>query len=378
MNLIDPRTVVILSGAMCGLMCLVYYSLRRKYPASIQGLSEWSLAMLLFCIGDALFAARGALPDVLSIPCSILLIHLGLYIALVGTQRLFGVPPRHSPYVLLLALVFAGEVWFLLVQPSFAARLRISNLAMATLFGLHARVILQQPVKSFGNVLTAGVLCLATLIQLLRFASSFALEPDSNLLNTSPQNLAYLIGFALSGLLFSISSILMTSERLLAELEQLAIHDPLTNALTRRHMQQLCEGELSRCLRHGQSMALLMMDLDHFKHINDLYGHQTGDRVLVAFVGKINASLRQQDQLGRFGGEEFVALLPQTSQAEAERVAQRICEACAVADALPVCTVSVGISTNQGASDSFEAMLSRADAAMYRAKANGRNQVAVG
>jgi type IV secretory pathway TrbD component len=58
MNLIDPRTVVILSGAMCGLMCLVYYSLRRKYPASIQGLSEWSLAMLLFCIGDALELIR--------------------------------------------------------------------------------------------------------------------------------------------------------------------------------------------------------------------------------------------------------------------------------------------------------------------------------
>ena len=377
MNLIDPRTVIILSGSMSGLMALVFYILQRKYPTSIQGLGDWSVAMLIFCVGGSLFAARGSLPDVLSIPFSVFLLLLGLYIGYRGTQRFFGVAPRPAPFAVLLLLALVLELWFTVVEPSYQGRLRTSNIAMAILFAQHARFILQQPARTFGNMMTAGVLGITAVIQLMRFVTTFTEQPDYNTLSTSPQNLVYITSFAFAILLFSISAILMTTERLLTEMEQLAIHDPLTNALTRRHMHKLCDSELSRCKRHGHSMALLMMDLDHFKRINDLYGHQQGDLVLVAFVGKINASLRQQDQLGRFGGEEFLALLPQTSQQEAEMVAQRICESCAQSLDLPVCTVSIGIATNAHAADSFDSILARADAALYQAKANGRNRIAL-
>jgi diguanylate cyclase (GGDEF)-like protein len=118
-----------------------------------------------------------------------------------------------------------------------------------------------------------------------------------------------------------------------------------------------------------------MMDLDHFKAINDSYGHQTGDRVLVNFVAKVKTMLRQPDQLGRFGGEEFMALLPETSLEEAVLVAERIRAACALADSGPSCTVSIGITTHQQDTDTVDTLLARADAALYRAKTNGRNRV---
>ena len=118
-----------------------------------------------------------------------------------------------------------------------------------------------------------------------------------------------------------------------------------------------------------------MMDLDHFKTVNDNYGHQAGDRVLVSFVAQVNALLRGPDQLGRFGGEEFMALLPDTSLDEAISVAERIRAACKLVGNEPSCTVSIGITTNRQDTDTLDTLLARADAAMYRAKANGRNRV---
>lgn len=125
-------------------------------------------------------------------------------------------------------------------------------------------------------------------------------------------------------------------------------------------------------------LAFLLIDLDNFKAVNDTHGHQVGDQVLVNFVVKVRANLRLPDQLGRYGGEEFLVLLPETSQDEALMVANRIREACTVQDRTPVCTVSIGVATNKGAADAVDAMLARADAALYLAKANGRDRVETG
>ncbi len=104
----------------------------------------------------------------------------------------------------------------------------------------------------------------------------------------------------------------------------MAGHDSLTGALTRRALIEACDLELERSRRNHQSMSLLMIDLDHFKAINDTHGHPVGDRVLVDFVARVKSLLRLPDRLGRFGGEEFVALLPETSLDEARVVAERL------------------------------------------------------
>jgi diguanylate cyclase (GGDEF)-like protein len=122
-------------------------------------------------------------------------------------------------------------------------------------------------------------------------------------------------------------------------------------------------------------MALLIMDLDQFKAINDAHGHQRGDRVLIDFVAKANGLLRRADQMARFGGEEFVALLPETTLEEAQAVAERIRAASAQPGKEPACTVSIGVTTNHTTGDNVDSLIARADAAMYRAKAKGRNRV---
>ena len=117
------------------------------------------------------------------------------------------------------------------------------------------------------------------------------------------------------------------------------------------------------------------MDLDHFKRINDTYGHQAGDKALVDFVERVNTHLRSQDQMGRLGGEEFVLLLPETSADEAWVVAERIRESSAQSSDGVRYTVSMGIATLREQDHTVQDLLARADEALYRAKGNGRNRI---
>lgn len=372
---IDPRTVILLAGVMSGLMSLVLYALKRSYPASIRGLGEWSAALLLVFVGTALAAGHGKLPDVVSISIGRLLLVSGLYLTYVGSQRFFGVTPRVLPWMALITAVTLVQMWFTFVEPSYRVRLASANVLSGYLFAVHARLVLKQGPLTFSKMLTGGVLALMSVIQFTRLATSFIWPVGDGIFETSPHHLIYVASLVFCILLLSISTVLMATDRLRGRLEHMATHDSLTNALTRRHMNEACQQELERCRRHGRSMALLMMDLDHFKAINDTYGHQTGDQVLINFVAKVNALLRRPDQLGRFGGEEFIALLPETSLEEAVAVAERIREVCAVPNQGPSCTVSIGVATNHNDTDTIDKLLARADAAMYRAKDKGRNRV---
>lgn len=127
--------------------------------------------------------------------------------------------------------------------------------------------------------------------------------------------------------------------------------------------------------RKGRTMSLLMLDLDHFKAINDSHGHLTGDRVLVKFVAHVTALLRRPDRFGRFGGEEFIALLPETAMEEARNVAERIRADIASTNDQPWCTVSIGAAASTADDATVDALLARADGALYAAKSAGRNCV---
>jgi len=377
MSAIDPRTVLLLTGIMGGLMSLVLYSLKRNYPASIEGLGDWSAALLLLFAGGLLVAGRGKLPNLVSISVSSFLLWSGLYLAYVGSQRFFGAKPRIAPWMAMITGLALVQLWFSVVEPSYHMRLVLTTVVTACLSGVHAWLVFRQGSITFSRGLAVGVLLFLFGAQLMRLVTSFSapFPLNAEFFDTSALQLTYITSFAFSVLLFSISAVLMATDRLRIELEHLANHDSLTNALTRRHMDDACRSELERCRRHGRSMALLIMDLDHFKEVNDTYGHQAGDQALINFVARVNALLRAPDQLGRFGGEEFVALLPDTSLDEAISVAERIRDACTLAGQAPAFTVSIGVTTNQKDNDTVDKLLARADTALYRAKAAGRNRV---
>lgn len=167
------------------------------------------------------------------------------------------------------------------------------------------------------------------------------------------------------------------------ELERQAHSDFLTGLSNRRHFMELAETELARSLRFEKALSVLMLDIDHFKAVNDTHGHKTGDIVLQSFARTLRHTLREIDIIERLGGEEFAAILPETDGESAGEAAERLRQAVAgkavqteASDPLQI-TVSIGIATRVGASDNVEALLKRADKALYAAKNSGRNRVAI-
>lgn len=174
---------------------------------------------------------------------------------------------------------------------------------------------------------------------------------------------------------------LLKSRLLQRELHRLATTDSLTGLLNRRRMIEQGGAELLRVVRYGQPCALLMLDLDHFKSINDGYGHAAGDSILVTVSAAVGGLLRETDFFGRIGGEEFAILLPQTDRDGAINLAERLRGVVndirlGLPDGRVIgVTVSIGVTHLRDSDSRFEDALVRADAALYAAKAAGRNCV---
>jgi diguanylate cyclase (GGDEF)-like protein len=167
----------------------------------------------------------------------------------------------------------------------------------------------------------------------------------------------------------------------LAELEELASKDSLTGTSNRRHFMHLAALELDHARRMGRSFALLALDIDHFKRINDTWGHAAGDEALKAFTNACRQGLREYDILGRVGGEEFAVALPNTGLDGAKVIAERLRAAVEELVVRPAkgdlfdLTVSIGIAVLGEDDSSVSELLARADKALYTAKAMGRNRV---
>jgi diguanylate cyclase (GGDEF)-like protein len=176
---------------------------------------------------------------------------------------------------------------------------------------------------------------------------------------------------------------LRAGQRILTLQEQLRIeatHDALTGTLNRGAILNLLGKEAARAARHGSALGVLLLDLDHFKKVNDTFGHAVGDAVLKQVSRRLSIPLRRYDAVGRYGGEEFLAVLPQCDLEQAAEIAERVRVAVA---ATPVetsagdigVTVSIGAASTKEDPASIDELIQRADTALYKAKRLGRNRV---
>ncbi len=171
-----------------------------------------------------------------------------------------------------------------------------------------------------------------------------------------------------------------TSEK---ELDYLASHDALTGLYNRMRFEQLIKQEIKRAQRYKHSVSLFLIDIDHFKQINDTYGHRVGDRTLKSFSKLLVESIRSTDHAARYGGEEFIVLLPETDNSVAKELAERLQKKVSnhhfsteEIENLKF-TISIGVSSYPDSADTWEMLIHNSDSAMYTAKREGRNQVRV-
>jgi diguanylate cyclase (GGDEF)-like protein len=183
-------------------------------------------------------------------------------------------------------------------------------------------------------------------------------------------------------LLASHAVIALENSTLFSEVQELAITDSLTKVNNRRRFFDLAEQEFERSRRYNRPLSLIMLDIDHFKRVNDTYGHAAGDTVLEQLAQLCQKSLREVDVFARYGGEEFVILLPETTSIEAQLTAERIRQLVArtpieiTGDSLTI-TISFGIVELDKDCKNVEELLDRSDQAMYASKRNGRNRVSI-
>lgn len=160
-----------------------------------------------------------------------------------------------------------------------------------------------------------------------------------------------------------------------------AAHDPLTGLYNRNTLEQRLTDEVSRATRYNHTFSTFMLDIDHFKEVNDTYGHQTGDTVLCSIASLLEGAVRNSDYIARYGGEEFIVILPETTITKAEELAERLRNQ-VEAYSIPIgddkqlnLTISIGIATFPEHGQSWQALVEAADVAMYTAKREGRNKV---
>jgi diguanylate cyclase (GGDEF)-like protein len=170
-------------------------------------------------------------------------------------------------------------------------------------------------------------------------------------------------------------------KRALSEQTDLARTDYLTQVSNRRNFFQLAERELALGERHRHAVSIVLLDIDHFKAINDRFGHDLGDEVLKSAAKAMKESLRSTDTLARYGGEEFIVLLPYTDSSEAGQVAQHLRAAIAhcrvvAGSGIAEVTISAGVATARPG-ETIDALVRRADDALYAAKSTGRNRVVI-
>ena len=351
-----------------------------------DGLQYWAGGLLLSALAHALLLLYGRIPYLLSIVLGNVLLSSALTGFWLAARRFHGLA-LHWGRTLALIAAIALLMW--LFQHQFANRVVASGLTL----GLQAALVLSVLLRhhpfgpdqhSRGALLLIGGLGLIVLTMLMRASAAlfFSLDIASILQGNLVQTLTFMVSF-MATLVSSFGFVFMAKERADFANVRLANQDALTGAANRRAVLEALESELARAQRQRTPLALLMLDIDHFKRVNDQHGHLAGDQVLRHFVHVVRQRLRAQDFLGRYGGEEFLLLLPDTDLAGAQQLAQQLCQAVQAAPCdwqgqTIAVTVSVGIaSTGTSQQADGETLLQAADQALYRAKDKGRNRFEV-
>jgi len=378
---LDVRTlvvVIVVAYLAIGTLQLVLWRLQRKETALLL----WAVSQFSCGVGNLLIFLRGVAPDWLTIGVGNVAVTGGYLFMLAGLRR-FARFPVCWPLVWAPPL---GIGFLFIAAPPFAdnAAPRVVVLAILTslvcIIGLIDawRAQRQEPLV-LRRVLMAA-LGASLLWALVRAGFNLSLlRPADFMAPDQLQSLLLLAGLVVL-LFWNLSTLLMPTERQRNQLLRAARNDALTGLLNRGGFTVLAARQRERCRRENRPASVLLLDLDHFKRVNDRHGHPTGDRLLCAFAELLGASTRPGDLISRHGGEEFCAFLPNTDAAAAMRVAERIRAAFAQLTVpgpggLVSTTVSIGVAAVRLPDEATESALERADAALYAAKAGGRNAV---
>jgi diguanylate cyclase (GGDEF)-like protein len=378
--MVHTPTLLLINTLLFMTLALCLGSVARRDRS--DGLFHWGAALWVHSAAYVLFMLRGAISDWASVVLANALLAATFALMLEGLRRFYQMPPRHwldwTPVVVVL-------LGFALLLDNIQARVVFGTLMMGVqLVQVVGLVIRRGSINAGrGQYFLVGAFAVFGFMLLGRLLVSLLGEMDITTVKDSNhvQAATFMVA-SVTMVLASFGMVVMTRDQADARNRVLALQDELTGLSNRRAIQQLLNQQIAAARRGDRTLALLMIDVDHFKRINDTYGHLSGDQALRDVAACLHGRLRAQDIMGRWGGEEFIAILPDTDEAgalalaEALRVATQQGRFVAL-DGQPIAiTISIGVHLlERGPAGEGDTMIGAADRALYLAKERGRNRV---
>jgi diguanylate cyclase (GGDEF)-like protein len=381
--LLDIRTMIAVAAGLGLLMALSLRYVLRDYPAMLgPSMREWMLGIGVQAVSWVLVAVRNLIPDFFTVVIANALLSIGYALLVDAVRRFVGRRSGHTAIYALVAASICVQIFFTYEVPSTRVRILLGSSLFAALLPFALRPLLDsyRVSRRRSYLLTAAAFAALFGIMLVRLVSeSLDTRGLRDAFFSTPMQAIVFGSLAFFPAIATLGFVLMCSARLYQELERQATVDALTGINNRRTLGDLAARSIAAAQRHARGLAVLLIDADHFKRINDAYGHAVGDEALQRIAATLQCTLRTEDLLGRLGGEEFAVVMPDADEAAACAGAERLRHAMeqvqfSTQHGAVALRISIGVSM-VGPGDDFASLLRRADQAMYTAKRSGRNRV---
>ncbi len=376
--LIDSRTLFAPIIAECLALFLATGLLAYRSESNRSGLGWLAAALGLMACAFGLIALRGIVHPLLSVWFANICIAAA---TTMGTLAIASFQKLHLPAALIWGPALVIAVSFLLFLNDITIRLSVATLVHVVQNAFTMSLIwkARQRIPGVGKYLVLGGTLINSSVLVLRVLSSLAgLDAIHEITDsTVSQGIVYFSIFITLNL-SPVGYILMDKETDDQRYRHLALRDRLTQCWNRAYLEQTALAEMERFKRYGSPIAMVILDIDLFKSVNDKFGHATGDKVLKGFAHIARTCIRNTDVLARWGGEEFIVLLPSSGLPAAACIAERIRQAVI---AQSIAGIQLSVSAGYAVcnpDETWDAWFQRADNALYRAKAQGRNRVEAG
>lgn len=401
----DVATATSLVGFLSILIACAFRGLHGRALSGTPG-GQWAMSALTGGAAALLVANSATLPGYIGTVADNTLSVVSLVFIHRGTAMLVGARFSDRYYALCVAAAVAGFAWFSYGQPSLQARIELVSAYRAAFYSATLLLLVKRPGLPAGSRYLVDILALAAIWSLVRLGAALLSGDHVDTFLAGGSSFAVMVSVGgILHVLVNAFQFRLESEQIrdglaahasrlqqkrdmlktvvaerTAELTRQATIDSLTGLANRRHFMERGNDEIERARRYHLPLTLLLLDIDHFKQINDRFGHPAGDKLLQVIAQACQSNARNVDLPGRLGGEEFALLMPETSAIAARLAAERLRRAItAIPPALSgvphQVTASFGIVALKSYDTSVDSLLARADTALYRAKNGGRNRV---
>jgi diguanylate cyclase (GGDEF)-like protein len=379
---IDPRTILVVWAALnilfAGILALV-----GMQAGKVRGVWHWALGDLLIGLSLGVSSQITMPPSLVVTIFASLTLGTGWGLLYNGIEAFKGGRCRYWIPTVLALLMLANNLIFGVWSPDPKMRIGCNFFMFAVVHIVCARALfvrIAQPLRT-AYWLAAGSVSVIALLAVLRLISVlFAPEGSVRMFTATGVNPGVFFFASLAQMSMSFAFMLLINYTLANELKELASTDSLTGILNRRTIEVEVMRQLAQVKRSGENVAIMMIDVDHFKQINDRFGHPAGDEVLRQLANLMRSIVRGTDYIARYGGEEFCILLPGTGEIQAAALAERFRRLYSEmsidwnGNALES-TVSIGVADSRQAGGDMETLIKAVDIALYQAKRQGRNSV---